>query len=1140
MLTSESGTGDPLDSHVPTSARRFARRSSLVHPRQGKIPAIKRALAGFAAWALLGAAASASAGLVHRWSFNGTANDSVGSANGTLYGTATISDGKLSLSGSSENNRMEATLGNALGPNKTLVAWCSLSSLTPNNTAGSPLSVGNASFDAIVYGERTGGQWMNGSENWSRTPANNGGALETLVAPNEIMMAITYDSSATNKIKLYRNGVLYAQHNQGAGVSHAAGEKVLIGPRAQSQYNDGYMNGYINEARIYDYALTDVEIQGLNTLGPDTLPGVSFDITASAGTGGAISPAGVGAVAESTTPTYTITPAIGYDVADVVLDAGTGSESHLGAVTTYTFAPVTAAHTITASFVAVPPATGSLRNKTLVAWVRLDDLLQTGSGVLAIQDGNEFDAITFGERAAARWMAGSHNFSRTQSTAEQQLLAPETATPDQWLQLAVVYRDKQIEIRRNGQLYTAYEAANQQTYADRCDLYLGMRCLFSNQAYGFLKGAINEARIYDSALDAAAIAQLTPGTLNGPAPLGCWTFDGGSVKDAMGHYPDAQLIGTATVKDGALVLDGQGYALISQRLIADYRPPTVHAGFYTPPHRVGLMWDTWIYWHAGIYYMYYIAGPFGRWDAHEIAVSRDGVYWHYQGVAVTPRPQTAWIGTGHVWKSSAFASDGQWILNYSEWFGNKQDIMFATSPDLLHWTKVDESLRFVQDTRWYQAAGRWDCIDAIQGDDGWLYGYFTADPDPAKVSYAHCGFGFARSSDGLHWEALPPVPGNMTGEFGGIQKIGGKYYITVSEGRVGVATSPMGPFMGQPKNSNVFGGDIYFPRFFHTAPDGPLMNHFYTGGPIYAAPLKAINIDSEGILRLVWWPGNDKLKAARLPVTLHAPQGAIQWLDTSFDVNQTLVIEGTANLPATGPAAGELIGLLLEQGNNTAQCVSLERTLTRFGEVSLNAQPLALSVRQTANRDLDLGTRQHFRILLNRDMMEVYVNDYLTILARVRNTGRFGLLTGTAPDGIENLQVWRSGGLDTWASGFPGLTDKSPAGDPDHDGLSNLMEYVIGGDPRLASSSHLPAAACVGTDLVLSYQRRDESQTDTTALGQWSTDLLNWNNIPPVMVSENAADPDSMEIRIPLTNAVGGQLFGRLQVTKPPPLPPDP
>jgi hypothetical protein len=41
-------------------------------------------------------------------------------------------------------------------------------------------------------------------------------------------------------------------------------------------------------------------------------------------------------------------------------------------------------------------------------------------------------------------------------------------------------------------------------------------------------------------------------------------------------------------------------------------------------------------------------------------------------------------------------------------------------------------------------------------------------------------------------------------------------------------------------------------------------------------------------------------------------------------------------------------------------------------------------------------------------MMEVYVNDFLTILARVRNTGRLGLLTGTAPGGIEDIRIWRS------------------------------------------------------------------------------------------------------------------------------------
>ena len=82
-------------------------------------------------------------------------------------------------------------------------------------------------------------------------------------------------------------------------------------------------------------------------------PGALYNITATAGTGGSISPSGVRSVAENSTPTYTITPGIGYDVADVVVDGTT----HLGAVTTYTFDPVTAAHTIDATFVAVSPHT---------------------------------------------------------------------------------------------------------------------------------------------------------------------------------------------------------------------------------------------------------------------------------------------------------------------------------------------------------------------------------------------------------------------------------------------------------------------------------------------------------------------------------------------------------------------------------------------------------------------------------------------------------------------------------------------------------------------------------------------------------------------------------------------------------------
>lgn len=649
-----------------------------------------------------------------------------------------------------------------------------------------------------------------------------------------------------------------------------------------------------------------------------------------------------------------------------------------------------------------------ITDKTLVAWVRLDNLDQTGSGVLSIQDGDEFDSMTFGERVKARWMAGSHSFRRTQSEDAQQPLAPETAGPSQWRQVAVVYRGRQIEIWRDGERYVSYEAVHQQTYSPKCDLYLGLRCIFGGTVYGYLQGAIDEARLYNVALEGDTIRQLERGRIGDPQPLGCWTFDRGVAEDVMGNYPAARLIGSAKIQDGALVLDGKGFALVSSRLLPEYRPPTVQAGFYTPPHRVGLMWDTWLYYRDGRYYMYYIAGPGGQWDAHEIAVSPDGVHWDYYGVAVKPRPGTAWIGTGHVWKSPDFDRNGLWTLNYSEWFGDKQDIMFATSPDLLHWTKVDESLRFVQDTRWYKAKGRWDCIDTAPGDDGWLYGYFTADPDPTKVDYPHCGFGFARSRDGVRWEALPPIRGDLDGEFGGIQRFGDKYYITMSEGRIGVGDRPQGPFWRQKKNPNVFGGTIYFPRFFHTAPERPLMNHFYTGGPIYAAPLKATEIDREGTLRLVWWRGNDPLKAATLPTDLSAAGGPVQWREATLDVNQTLTLEGTVHLPPADAAGPSLRGLLLDQGNNTAECVAFEPTQTLFGIVALDAQPIALAARQKIGRDLDFGRVQTFRAVLNRDMMEVYVNDYLTLQVRVNNTGRLGLLTGGDPGAIRNLRLWRS------------------------------------------------------------------------------------------------------------------------------------
>ena len=119
---------------------------------------------------------------------------------------------------------------------------------------------------------------------------------------------------------------------------------------------------------------------------------------------------------------------------------------------------------------------------------------------------------------------------------------------------------------------------------------------------------------------------------------------------------------------------------------------------------------------------------------------------------------------------------------------------------------------------------------------------------------------------------------------------------------------------------------------------------------------------------------------------------------------------------------------------------------------------------------------------------------------------------------------------------LPDDASKLPTADPDGDGIANLMEYVLaGGNPVVPSLSILPTLASVGDDLVLSYTRNDESEADTTQVGQWTTDLTTgvWTDVTPVVVRENGALTDDMTVTVPKSNAVNGRLFLRLKVSMP-------
>jgi len=76
----------------------------------------------------------------------------------------------------------------------------------------------------------------------------------------------------------------------------------------------------------------------------------TYTLTASAGSGGTITPSGTTTVTQGDTKTYTITPNSGYIIATVLIDSGSVATS-----STKTFTNISANHTISVTFSAAPP-----------------------------------------------------------------------------------------------------------------------------------------------------------------------------------------------------------------------------------------------------------------------------------------------------------------------------------------------------------------------------------------------------------------------------------------------------------------------------------------------------------------------------------------------------------------------------------------------------------------------------------------------------------------------------------------------------------------------------------------------------------------------------------------------------------------
>jgi len=655
-----------------------------------------------------------------------------------------------------------------------------------------------------------------------------------------------------------------------------------------------------------------------------------------------------------------------------------------------------------------PPEMSPLTDKTLVAWVYLANTTQRGGGVLTIQgDADAFDSITFGELAPEKWMAGSDHFRRTQQ--DQSAYRAETAGPAALVQIAVAYHGNQITIYRNAQRYAGYKIQRPQSFGGRYAVLLGLRYMGSGGQQGYFAGAVEEARIYDVALDAKAIADLAPGKPSHPRPMGQWTFEGGTANDSQGAFPPGELCGGARIANGRLHLNGTDAFMVSEPVIPDNQ-----VMFFKPKSRAtGRLWDNWLYYHQGTHYLYCLSGPHVRWHGISLATSPDGVHWREHGLVLRKSEGVTWMGTGHTWKSPNFDKDGKFFMNFSEWKGARQTIFFAQSTDLMRWTRLGNEYEFKQDTRWYQENGRWDCIFAVPRPGGGYYGYWTANPK------THVGFGFGETRDGVSWRALPPpkidfgpVDPSPHFEVGAVWKIGRMYYNLVhgySNWRMWtlVADNPAGPFRPAKKNYCVMGGSsTCFTRFYPTNPDGLLVSHYAWNRDfrnVYFAPLKSAVVDDEGTLRLGWWRGNEKMKHQAVDVKPPIPSAdsRIAMLENTFDPQQGMILEGTLFLPKTKDAPRR--GLYIECAQGTGSAVLFDcQGVAELGPIK--AEGSGFRMEKRVDREMQFGTPARFRLLLKGSLMEFYLDDILIECFNLpaTATGRIGCIGK-----VTDLRAWQ-------------------------------------------------------------------------------------------------------------------------------------
>jgi autotransporter-associated beta strand protein len=259
------------------------------------------------------------------------------------------------------------------------------------------------------------------------------------------------------------------------------------------------------------------------------------------------------------------------------------------------------------------------------------------------------------------------------------------------------------------------------------------------------------------------------------------------------------------------------------------------------------------------------------------------------------------------------------------------------------------------------------------------------------------------------------------------------------------------------------------------------------------------------------------------------------------------VESGNGLIDLMGPVTGAFS--LTKTGGQALYVADLQytgNTTVSAGTLSLGTATLAdgstVSIAGTGAAKLDLPHNEE-------DTVAVLLIDGVP-----QPAGIYGSSASAAPvpddvhfSGSGTLKVTTSGNAyQTWAA-LNGIPGASGATDSDGDGISNAIEFVIGGDPSgpdSNSSALLPTIDISDPVYVDFVFRRTDEAAESEHYVQYGSDLAGWTTAEPgepvegpVVITETddfyGAGIDRVTVRIPRALAEGSKMFARLRADIP-------